>query len=246
MEKLKCVIVDDDATSVQILSDFCGELPYIDVAGRFHDSLNFIKLMPTLDFDLCLVNLTMKQANGIEVARKLDGKPVIFLARGERMLLSAIDMEPVSIVRKPLNKDKVYSAISRAYSQIITDRIALRKAQEDSYGYALFSNGERGKIRIKLSDIVYVFADKRDTRNKHIIMKDGSSYMTVECPFNRLRTLSPGLIKINKSEMVSIGEVEKMERDRITLYTPINKNGVRQVTLARTYRNEFKRLLKAS
>jgi len=245
MEKLRCVIVDDDTTSAAMLSDFCCALPYVDLAGKFHDSLNFIKVMPTLDFDLCLVNLTMKQANGLEVARQLDGKPFIFTARGDRMLLSAIDMEPVSIVLKPLNKDKVNSAMSRAYSQILTDRTILRKAKEDSLGYALFNNGERGKVRVKISDIVYVHTDKKDTRNKHIVMRDGSSYFIVVCPFNKLRTIAPNLVKVNNSEMVAVQEVRQLERDTIIMNYPSRNAKEKYVVLSRAYRQEFKKQLEA-
>jgi DNA-binding LytR/AlgR family response regulator len=243
MEKLRCVIVDDDVTSVETLSNFCGELPYVDLAGRFHSSLNFIKVLPTLDFDLCLVNLTMRQINGLEVARELDGKPFIFVTKGERMLRSAINMAPVDIVLKPLVKERVNVAMSKAYHQILSDRTILKKAQEDNMGYALFWNGERGKIRVKLSDIVYVYADKRDSRNKHIITKDGTSFLATECPFNKLRELAPNLVKVNKSEMLAVQEVKQLERDTITMSYPIERK--KHIVLTRAYRHEFKKVLEA-
>jgi hypothetical protein len=39
MERLRCVIVDDDAASMSMLSDFCQDVPYVDVAGRFQTIL---------------------------------------------------------------------------------------------------------------------------------------------------------------------------------------------------------------
>jgi DNA-binding LytR/AlgR family response regulator len=242
MEKLKCVIVDDDSRSIQMLAGFCGQLSFVEVSGIFKSPKKFIDSLPSLDFDLCLVGLNMPEMNGLKVARKLDGKPIIFVAGDESMLKDAINMAPIDIILKPLKKDRLNAALSKAYRLLIDSN----KIDDNNREYGVFKVfGVRGKTRIKLSDICHVRADVKDTRNKHFIMKDGKSYLVMDCPFEELLKMVPTLVRINKSDAVLAASVREYEYDSVTVEYPIEKGQVKQLTLTRSFSREFKRQLEA-
>jgi two-component SAPR family response regulator len=158
--KFKCVIIDDDATSMLMINEFCRDIPYMEVVGEFNDSLKFIEFLPTLNFDVCIVNLNMPRMNGIKISQQLNGKPVIFVAGGDRMLRDAINMAPVDIVLKPLRKEKINIAMEKAYSLLENKRRTVKKIDWNVKEYGFFHvAGEAGTVRIRLSDILLVVTE---------------------------------------------------------------------------------------
>jgi hypothetical protein len=55
MERLRCVIVENDVMSMEVLSTYCNASPFVEVTERFQDPRTFIKALPSLDFDVCIV-----------------------------------------------------------------------------------------------------------------------------------------------------------------------------------------------
>jgi DNA-binding LytR/AlgR family response regulator len=243
MGKLKLVIVDDDAESIELVTDFCRDIPYIKLAGKFQEPMSFIKQIPRLEFDLCVISVSMK--HGLEVARHLEGKPFIFLVKGEYLLRPAIDMSPIDIVSKPLKKERFNIAVVKAHKQILSDRIIQEQTKEDNSEYVVLSSGFRGKIRIKPADILHAYSHKEDTRHKHIIMRDGTTFLATYCPFSKLSEIAPHLRKVNNSEMVSVEKIKKVTGQTITISYPFESLKEKSILLARTFRPEFRRIMQA-
>ncbi|HTA81455.1 MAG TPA: response regulator [Bacteroidia bacterium] len=240
MERLRCVIVDDDAASMRMLSDFCQDVPYVDVTGRFNDPRMFVRALGCLDFDLCLLDLNMSKMSGLKVAEQLNGKPIIFVTgRKDSYLADAISMAPLDIVLKPLKKERINIALSKAQKLLGHNKESAHNYKE----YGIFSlNGEPGKTRLRLTDILYAYVDEINPRHKHMIMCDGTAHLLVKCTFEELLEIAPNLARVNKNHVVAVDKVRKFEFDLITL--DYMENGrYKQVTLARTYRDDFKRQL---
>jgi len=79
MDRISCVIVDDDKYSRELLGDHCRSVPFIDLVGSYNSPQRFLDSMSTQKFDICLLDMNMPGMTGVQVAQQLDGQSVIFV-----------------------------------------------------------------------------------------------------------------------------------------------------------------------
>jgi DNA-binding LytR/AlgR family response regulator len=246
MQHLNTVIVDDDESSIELLSDYCEGLPFVDVAGRFQSPTKFIELLPALDFDLCVLDLNLTEISGLKIAQQLKGTPIIFVTAGEKISKAAYDFAPIDIVSKPFREERLEVAFKRAY-HLHGERSWVRKQTNSEYkNYELFNiEGVKGRFKLKLADILFVYTDKKDPRHKNVIMKDGSIFRVMNCKFEKLLALTPHLIRANGSQMVSVELVQNYIHNRISLTAPVGEEKSKEIVLTQRFRKDFKERMTA-
>jgi hypothetical protein len=129
----------------------------------------------------------------------------------------------------------LYKALQRAYD--LTNPIALNNNNKE---YALFNtNEDKGKVKLRLSDMLFVQSDNIDPRNKIVYTKSGGIHTIMRFSFKDLIELNPFLIQVNRSMAVSLETVRKVEFDLITLFDFKEVKLPKQVTLNRAFRKTF-------
>ena len=155
-KKIKVIVVDDDDSLHDILLDLYQDSDKIEIKYNYTESKKFLKEAPTLDFDLCFLDISMPELDGITIAQLIKNKPFIFITGSEDKLKAALGIEPIDVVTKPFTKERLDHAIDKAY-KLISENIE----------NALFCVAEsEKKINIRLSDIVFVDTDEVDPRHK--------------------------------------------------------------------------------
>jgi DNA-binding LytR/AlgR family response regulator len=240
-KKLKCIVVDADKQIHQVIGSLCEGSALAEITNVFDCPKEFIKKQGKLDYDICLLDLSMPEMNGILVAQLLDGKPVIFISGVDDKLREAVEFAPIDIVTKPIKKERLEKAFLRAVKllggEIETRTIALTSKEKE---YELFNIAEASeKIRLCIKDIFFVTSDSIDPRNKRVIMRNGEKYTLMDCNFEKILNLSARFVKVNRSEIVSIEAVQKYRHDVITLKCFTEGGHARQVTLNRSFRESF-------
>jgi len=229
MRKLRCAVVDDDPIMLQIIKDMCRHSPIVEISYSYKNPRKFLDLLPKLNFDLCLLDIQMPDLEGLVLAQLLDGKPIIFVTGTDDKFKEALDLAPIDIITKPIKKDRLEKALAKAY-QLISEKRE----------YALFNVDEgKGKVKLKLDDIILIKVDDEAPRNKKIIMRDGTKYTIMDYPFDDLLGLSPNLVQVSKAEMISLNDVVRVEHDTVHLRPLHGKNKGITAVLSDTYRKKF-------
>jgi DNA-binding LytR/AlgR family response regulator len=237
--KLKCVIVDDDIFSIENLKDLCKNSPYVEIAYSFTSPERFLETRSTLNYDFCLFDIVMPEIDGFTLCSMVD-KPVILITGVVGKLVDAIDLtSPIDVLRKPIKRERLEIALKKMHKLLEGGYLkedSLNKTKE----YELFNNIDPGgKIRIKLSDILYVKTQPEAHRNKYITLKGGNRYLLSDISFEELLTLSSNLIRINKSELISIEAFHKIENDVINLKGVVIDGNPKKVYLNRWFKKDF-------
>jgi two-component system LytT family response regulator len=231
--KLKTIIVDDDPFIVSMIEDLCRDSAIVQVIKTFNNPKEFIENAPVLDFDLCLLDIQMPEMEGLVVAQMLKNKPFIFITGSDNKLRDALSLSPVDIVTKPILKDRLDRALSKAYELFM-----------DKKEYELFSVAESSrKMNIHLPDVLLAVTDNVDPRHKLVFLRNGEKYTLMDCTLERLLDSCPLLVRANKAEAVSLEAVNEVEHDMATIKGIEGKEAPKYVTLGRAYRKSFKERL---
>jgi DNA-binding LytR/AlgR family response regulator len=221
-------VVDDDETLHDILLDLYSDSDIIDIKYNYTEPRKFIKDAPNLNFDLCFIDITMPELDGLTLAQMVKKKPFIFITGSEDRLKEALGLLPIDVVTKPFNKERLDHAVEKAY-KLINEKVER----------AFFNVAEsKIKINIYLPDIVFVDTDDIDPRNKPVVMKDGEKYTFMNYTLDTLLSFAPQLVQVNRKQLISIDYIKGIKNDMLDVKDGKSLGMSSQLTLSRTYKND--------
>ncbi len=117
---LNALIVDDEPPARKRLKKLLQPLisdGSVNLLGEAVDGLDALEKLNSLDVDLAFLDIQMPELNGFEVLEKLapQNRPVVvFTTAYDAYALRAFDANAVDYLLKPVSKDRLAEAVSRA------------------------------------------------------------------------------------------------------------------------------------
>jgi DNA-binding LytR/AlgR family response regulator len=200
--------LDDELPGLTYLKMLCEQISEIEVVRAFNNPVVFLKECQEIDFDLCILDIEMPEINGLEVAKLLNGKPVIFTTAYKDYAAEAFDLFAIDYVRKPVQMERLQFAVKKAVKYIQTDKKIARFIQ---------LNTDRGKSIIYFDQIAFIKTAEVDSRDKYLKMTDGKGLTLKNISFEKLLELLPKreFCQVNKKEIISVGIVKHFSNDEI-------------------------------
>lgn len=237
--KLKCLLLDDELPALSYIKVLCEELPDVEVVKAFNDSTKFLEAIQHLDFNLCILDIQMPGYTGLEIAQHLKDKLIIFTTAYKEFAAEAFDLNAVDYIRKPLQKDRFVTAITKAKS-ILQNQNNLEKRQ------ALW-NTDKGKTLLVFNDILYITSSETDSRDKLVYLENGTKTTIKNARFEQILDILPSnkFCRINKKEIIALKTVVHFTSDEIKTNICFKNNAPINFSLSEVYRDDFKQKFKA-
>ncbi|MCW5912878.1 MAG: response regulator transcription factor [Cyclobacteriaceae bacterium] len=231
--KLKCLLLDDELPGLTYLKMLCEQIPGLEIVKTFNSPALLLEEQQELEFDLCILDIQMPEANGLEIAAALKDKAVIFVTAYKEYAADAFDLNAVDYVRKPVSLERLREAVSR-----------VRQKQSAELSFIQI-NTDKGKARIQINQLVYIKASAIDSRDKVACFADGTSFVLKNISFEKLLEKLPekDFVRINKKEAIAVKSVQLFSSDAITLNVPYQDEPL-SLILSDTYRKDFIRKVK--
>lgn len=238
MKKLTAVYLDDDPLTLEMVRDTSKDSPYLEIKHTFSSPGDFFRSLPKLECDVCFLDIVMPEMDGYTVSQNIDGKPFIFVTGANDVFKTALDLNPIDILTKPVTLERYNKAAEKV--------IQYYDYKNKHRNYVIFHlAGTRERVKLLLSDIMVVLTNRYHYRIKEIIMRDGSIFKITDYSLEDLMFVAPKLIQINKGELVSSDAVESFSHDHITLKGIVVNGKPRTLTLARSFKKDFLNYIQA-
>jgi two-component system, LytTR family, response regulator AlgR len=165
--KLKVLVVDDEpparARMQQLLRD-CAEQVELEVVGEADGGVAALHAVERLQPDVVLLDISMPDMNGIEVARHLavrDQPPaVIFVTAYDEHALQAFEVQALGYLLKPVRADRLVAALQRAQHLQRHEPRLEELARTLGAARTHVTVSERGRmVLIPVSEIVFLRAE---------------------------------------------------------------------------------------
>jgi two-component system LytT family response regulator len=119
MEKIKIVIIDDEAPAREIIKHYLKEIDSIEVIDECADGFSGLKSISVLKPDLVFLDIQMPRLTGIEMVEVLTEKPeIIFTTAYDQFALRAFELNAVDYLMKPFPKRRFIEAANKAIDKI--------------------------------------------------------------------------------------------------------------------------------
>src|SRR6185437_16425891 len=119
MDRINCLIVDDEPISRDIIQDYCAHLPYLNVVGSCDNAFKAKMLLQEQKVDILFLDINMPVMDGISFLKTIKHPPqVIFTTAYKEYALDAFDLAAVDYLLKPFSLDRFIIAVDKAVEKI--------------------------------------------------------------------------------------------------------------------------------
>lgn len=230
--KLRCLLLDDELPGLTYLKLLCEQIKEVEVVKVFNDPSLLLKDAPNLEFDICILDIEMPGISGLEVAKALKGKPVIFTTAYKEYAADAFDLEAIDYIKKPIQKERLEKAIQKACD------LLLKPTTEKQF--ATF-NTNKGKMLLFFKDVYLITIAESDKRDKLIYLENGDNVILKNTSFDQLLSILPvnDFCRVTKKEVIAIKAVKFFIHNEITTQVLTQTRENLKINLNESYRKDF-------
>jgi two-component system LytT family response regulator len=227
MEKIKCVIIDDEPLARRGLKEYLSEVDFLELAGEYENPLEASSAFNNHRTDLIFLDIQMPRINGIEFLKITKNTPmVIIVSAFSEYALDGYELDVIDYLLKPVTFERFLKSVNKAkeFFDLKLGGTITGLNQKDFFFTK--SNGLYEKIYFK--DILFVQALQNyveiHMKNKKLI-----THSTLKAIY----TILPNekFIKVHKSFIISTENVDSFSNSRIKL-------GNVQIPISKFYKDE--------
>nr|WP_294933028.1 response regulator transcription factor [uncultured Flavobacterium sp.] len=235
--KLKCLLLDDELPGLTYLKMLCEQIPEVEIVKTFNNPEKLLSEIPDLEFDLLISDIEMPGIDGLHLAEMIQNKLVIFCTAYKDYAADAFNIDAVDYITKPVKLERLQKAISKAFERFNKPETAKKFIQ---------LNTDKGKTLLYFNQIQYIKTAVSDSRDKTVLLTDGSFLNLKNVKFDTLLNELPetDFCRINKKEIVAVKAIKFFNHNEIVLHH-LEKNDKNTILfLSETYRSDFLKNIK--
>ncbi|KFF21010.1 LytR/AlgR family response regulator transcription factor [Chryseobacterium sp. JM1] len=205
---IKCVILDDELLAISYLKLLCEQIENVEVVKAFNDPKIFLSEIDNIDCNLCILDIEMPGMTGLQVAEIISGsKKIIFTTAYKEYAAEAFDLNVVDYVRKPIKKERLIQAFEKAKELVNVPH------KKDLIEW----NTNIGRTVIFTEQIAYIKTSEIDSRDKDIILNDGTTIVLKNLSFKTLLEMLPSkdFAQVNKKEIIALSSIKVFSTNEI-------------------------------
>lgn len=204
---LNCIIVDDEPLSHEVLENYIGKIPGINLEGSFYSAVDALTFLNEHRVDLIFLDINMPELSGIGMLKSLQNPPaVIFTSAYPEYAVDGFDLNICDFLLKPFSFDRFLKAVNK------TSTFTLPKTNQTGTSETLSLKTGKKLYRLKLDDIFYLESAgdyiKIVTHKKTHIANDTMKHFETLLPQNEF-------LRIHRSFIVHISKIEYLEGNQV-------------------------------
>ncbi|MFB0974141.1 MAG: LytTR family DNA-binding domain-containing protein [Bacteroidales bacterium] len=230
MDKMKCIAVDDEPLALNLLVDYIGRTPFLELTAKCSSAIEALNAVRTNHVDLAFMDIQMPQINGLELSKMLDGTMVIFTTAFDKYAIEGFRVNAVDYLLKPFSYAEFLTAANKACKWFELNAKAneaharpANSAQQPALKSIVVKSDYRQKV-VDLDAITFV----EGQRDYILIHTDNG-----EAPVQTLMSLKSiedilpdsNFVRVHRSFIVNVNKIKFIERNRIVFgkdYIPIS------------------------
>jgi DNA-binding LytR/AlgR family response regulator len=227
---IKCVIIDDEQSAIDVLQQYIGRLPYLELVTTATNPILGIAAIKKEKSDVVFLDIQMEEMNGLEVARILGDCNIVFCTAHSEFSVASYDLAAIDYLMKPIEFDRFVKAVQRV-SGVLAHR---PRSEVDAipHDYIFVKTGQRGTmLKIDLDDIDYL-----EGMNHYVAFHWGGRKTLVHITMKEIEDWLPPtqFARVHKSFIVALREIASIEINELIL-----KKSASRIPIGPNYKDAF-------
>jgi len=235
MNRINCLIVDDEPAALEVLEHFIGRVYFLNLVKKCQNAIEAMQILEENQIDLLFLDINMPDVNGIQFLKSIITRPAIIFTTGYReYALEGYEHDVIDFLLKPFDFERFLKAVNKAnnlISKTIKQPVALKKPLQ-----FIFIKADYKLLKINVDDILFVEG-----------LKDYIKIYTKQKLFLTLMSMTSieeklpaeEFFRVHRSYIISLNKIDSVSRHRVII-------GEKFVPISVPYRERFYRIIDKS
>ena len=211
MSKIRCIIIEDEPLAVKVLSDYVGQVPFLELAGSFKDAILATEWLRDNSVDLIFLDIHLPKLKGMAFLKTLANPPAVIITTAyHQYAVEGFNLNVTDYLLKPFEFDRFLVAVNKVKSNTAAGTTTAA-APEEVKDY-LFLNVQKKKVKVLFSEICFIESQREYIR----IVTTKKEYIS-KLSTHEIESLLPTHLfrRIHRSFIVSLSKIESYTAEAV-------------------------------
>jgi DNA-binding LytR/AlgR family response regulator len=218
------IAIDDEPLALKLVTGYIERTPFMQCVAGFDNPISALEYMSHNKVDAAFVDIQMPDLSGTDFVRMLQGDTkVVFTTAYEQYALEGFKLDVIDYLLKPFGYEDFLRAARK-----VRDRLQSAHPQQvqiESNNQFLFLKSDYKVRRINFEDIRYVEGLKDYVK---VFLKGQPKPLLSLVTLKQIESRLPAdrFMRVHRSFIVNLGQIELIERNRIVFgdtYIPVGE-----------------------
>jgi len=234
---IKCLAVDDEALSLDLLEDNIKRIPFLQLVKRCKNAYEAMNVLRQESIDLIFLDIQMPGLSGTQFVQSLTQKPVvIFITAFKKYALEGFELDVLDYLVKPVTFERFLKAANKAADFCTLKKQSAQAPAAQSTNDYFFVNVEYSLVKIAVQEITHIESIRDYIKiwllqsDKPVITKLALKSLADKLPPARF-------VRVHKSFIIAIDKISFIRKNRVYIGNHI-------IPVSDFYKDELLRLIK--
>lgn len=204
MNKIKCIIVDDEPLAISLLEQYVQKIPFLELVFATENPIEALEYIQNNDSDLIFLDIQMPELTGINFMKIVGAKQKYILTTAySEYALEGYEHNIVDYLLKPIAFERFLKSALKAQERF--------SFQEEEAHFFVKSSGQQH--RINFNEILYIESIK-DYVN---IRTAGEEYIVLDTLKSMENQMSDKFVRIHKSFIINLDKIKSIGAKKLIL-----------------------------
>lgn len=229
MQKITCLIVEDEPLAAEVLEDYINQVPFLQLVCICGDAISALEVLQREKIELLFLDIHLPKLKGLDFIKTLDHPPkVIITSAYQDYALQGYELNVVDYLLKPIEFKRFVNAVNKARQQMEIYR-SLDNPEMPNERAFLFFNVSKKKVKMFLDEILYI-----ESLKEYIKIVSHDKYILTKFQLGQTEDLlkNKNFIRIHRSFIVAKDKIDAFSATDIEIQgklIPIGRSYKEQV-----------------
>ncbi len=226
---MRCIVVDDEEMSRQIIKKFVEKTDFLEFIGAYPNAIEGSAAIRKENIDLIFLDIEMPEMTGMELIKSLKVAPQIILTTSKQeYAVEAFEYEVTDYLLKPINYSRFLKAVTKAREKFQPE------SDKEPADDTIFVKVDSRLVKLNTNEIGYIEA-LGDYVSIHTDKKKYTVFATMKGIEKSLP--SKDFIRVHRSYIIRIEKILDIQDSNLIIFNNI-------IPIGPSYKSELMKRLK--
>lgn len=206
MNKISCIIVEDEPKAIKLLESYISHYESLDLLASFRNGLKAIEFLAKTKVDVIFLDINMPHVSGTQIAKLIhEHSKIIFTTAYSEYAVESYELNAFDYLLKPISLDRFNTSVAKLLKEDFnknSNKIEINEAD------TIIIKSGSSMHRTKIDDILFLEKDG----NYMTYHTKGNKILARESINEALEKLPPHFIQCHKSYIINTSQVNIIEK----------------------------------
>jgi len=226
---IRCLVVDDEAGAVDILTRYIEKTPGLKLVKSFRSALEALSFLRGHEVDLVFLDIDMPELDGLRLGEMIDRRKtrIVYCTAYAEYAVQSYELNALDYLLKPISFERFLKAVAKVpASSPSAVRPAVREKDRPGPGTpSQFFVKSGAKVhRLNVRDLLYIEKD-----GHYVVFHTAAGEFLSRMSMSELLAALPEaeFVRVHKSFVVALSKIDTIERHTVNIRgkeIPIGEN----------------------